>query len=123
MINHLPELKEISEHLTEVTFKDKEHIENRLMSLAVYKARVNDITPEAQYLYNEKLSDVTGAVPSKFPKTAGNSSLIKSYIESEMRDYSRVLAYCDRINSTVNRQSENLRSVLSSMKEEMRQIH
>lgn len=123
MIKYLDELRGISEKLKEVCHKDKASIENRLTGLAVYKARVNDITPEAQHLFNENLADVSEKITERFPKATGNSSLMKNFTQAEMRDYKRVMDYCERINSTIERQSENLRSVLSSIKAELQNLN
>lgn len=117
MEHYLTELKEISNSIMQMNFTDAlpGNIQDNLLELSSYKARVNDIKPEIQYLYDTKLGNIS-ANPDKLPAT-----FYKDWKENQMRDERRVLEYCDRINSTIERCSENFRSVLSSIKHELLQ--
>lgn len=114
---HLTELKQISQDVMSMDFSGAvpSTIQANLLELSSYKARVNDIKPEVQYLYDTKLGDVS-TNPKKLQMTT-----YKEWRDYEMRNERRVLEYCDRINSTIERCSENFRSVLSSIKHELLQ--
>ena len=111
----LKELREISEKVKALNYTDAMPgtLQTNLLELSSYKARVNDIKPELQYLYDTKLGEV-----SENPKKL-SATLYKDWKDSQMRNERRLLEYCDRISSTIERCSENVRSVLSSVKAEM----
>lgn len=120
----LTKLKEIAEQLTEKSrmFTKDIPAPNFLMEHLYYlnaiKSEVNELKPELQYQYDRKLADVTSEILTREKDNIkGNAAMIKNMIQGEMALEQRVLNFCDRINSTIERESENLRSILSSMKQ------
>jgi hypothetical protein len=124
-MNYQDELKNIANSLNGLNYSEDSPstLRQALLDLAGYKARVNNIMPELQYKYDFKLSEITEKILDKFENNVkGNSSYIKNYIESEMAVEKMTINIAERINSTIERMSENIRSVLSSITKELMSI-
>jgi len=123
ILEYIGELKSLSDLLTANGGYNPHVLMDKLAETAVIKARVNAILPEVQYLYDSELAAVTEKIINKFEDNLqGNSAYIKNYIQGEMKEYKRAMNYCDRISSTIERQSENYRSILSALKQEFANV-
>ena len=119
------ELTDISNKIAVIVTSDDnpQSIREALYSLAQYKARVNYLMPLVQKQHDFMLGIATDKVLKDFgEKLKGNSSFVKNYIQSEMTEERYTLNMCERISSTIERYSENLRTCLSSLKEELRNL-
>ena len=120
IIEYITELAKMSEFLKRKIDVNPQSIMEHLNHLAYTKSSVNQYMPDVQWLYDQKLAEVTTEILAKFEdKLQGNSSYIKNYIQGEMKDYRRASNFCDRVSSTIERQSENYRSILSQLKQEL----
>lgn len=114
MEEYLKELDSISKKLITLTeLKEVSDLRDSLLTLSSYKARVNDMIPNLQYLYDTKLGEVYN---QNCDKTA---TQLRYIVEYEMRNESRLLKIAERINSTIDLQSKNVITVVSSLKYEM----
>lgn len=114
----LRELKTISDDLKAVIPELPSEQKEYLLTLSNYKSRVNALSPEVNYLFDIELAKVTEDLLLEHKDSIkGNSSLIKSIISGKMARYQGLKDYVDRVNSTINLQSNNLRTVLSYEKE------
>jgi septation ring formation regulator EzrA len=125
MNNIEQELKQIESVILNFQYNDNDLSATReyLAMLSSYKARVNSIYPDAQLEYDRNLGKITEEIIQKFEgNIQGNSSYIKNYIQTAMRQQKYILNICERINSTIERASENLRTNLSSKKAELNNL-
>lgn len=91
-----------------------------MLYLSRAKAKINDLTPKLQYVYNEELAKVTEDIVKQYEKNLkGNSSYIKHLINGKMREFQFALDFTDRISSTINLQSDNCRTIISYLKQEL----
>lgn len=113
---HLAELKKISSEIIPLTeVSEFTALQSSLMQLSTLKARVNDLIPEIQWLLDDALAQAS----EKYKDLS--ATVYKDKIKGELKDYNRVMKFADRIGSTINRASENFRTVVSSMKHEYKQ--
>src|SRR5690242_14110948 len=115
---------QITQELESAPTKDNPAIVmDYLCLLSVHKASINKLIPEAQYLYDTKLGEVTEGILTEFnDKIKGNANLIKNLIANRMKDENRVMMFLERASSTIERQSNNYVTVLSYLKQEVNKL-
>lgn len=90
---------------------------NYLRELSEYKAELAELIPDVEHYYSEKLAEVTERIRAEFKGSEkGNASLMANKIKSEMREHQKLVSLADRINSTINFQGDNLRTIISFYK-------
>lgn len=117
-MNELQVLEALKELSNKLTLIPKEHdpiiLTQYLQNLAWMKAKLSPLMVHSQTLHDNKLSEVTEKILSEYKENIkGNSAFIKSIISGKMTDYTRLLNFAERINSTINLQSDNLRTIIS----------
>ena len=113
----LSEIQAISKQLIQVPEQPNAQ-RDYLVKLSSLKARVNDIKPEADNLYSKELATVTESILLNYKDNIkGNSALVKNMIQGKMATHQKLVDYVDRVSSTINLQSDNLRTVISFEKE------
>lgn len=95
---------------------------DRANALESYMALSGKLLADAKYRYNEVLHGVFIQAVKDGNSTRMQTSTLNKYIESLCKDYKYLVDWLDRINSSCVHQLDFSRTVLSKLKEEMRQL-
>ncbi|HRQ17735.1 MAG TPA: hypothetical protein PL085_11710 [Agriterribacter sp.] len=96
-------------------------VADRAASLEAYMALSGKLLADAKYHYNTAMnSDFINAI-----KTVSNltASIQKKYVDSICKDYQYLVDWCGRINAACTHQLDMCRSVMSTLREEMKQLN
>ena len=95
----------------------------RAGKLGQYLARSGKIWADAEYHYNQAVESALMQALKKAYEEKLSPSTINKYVEAMARDSRYLLRWAERVNRTCTHQLDAIRSVISSLKEEMRQIN
>ena len=87
-----------------------------LMDLSNLKWNISELTPKAKRAYNEKLAEVSEQVIKDYGDKKVTPSTLNGLIKGKLAQEQSIVDMCDRINSTINLQSQNLRTIISFKK-------
>lgn len=94
-------------------------VTDRAQKLEAYMALSGKLLADAKYNYNELLN---GEFLTAIKKTSNYpASVINKYIDTLCRDQQYLVDWCERINKACTHQLDMCRSILSTLREELRQ--
>lgn len=114
METYLKELEEMQNELKLLSSqKELSELRDNLHKLNSIKARVNELIPKIQYLYNSQIGDVCSKYSDK------SATVLKLMIESELKNEIRLSKMAERVSSSCNFIAKDLITIISSIKYEM----
>ncbi|MDR1122113.1 MAG: hypothetical protein LBM08_14540 [Dysgonamonadaceae bacterium] len=119
--NLYSEAKEIQSY-SEITVSDNpQEIVERMISLGVYIARTGKMLADAKYHLNEKRKDETMQLIERILSDKKLSAKVQnSLIDSISREEQYLVDWIERLNRSITHQMEEMRSLLSYEKENLR---
>lgn len=111
----IEEIQTISDQLRQVP-DDLGGQVNYLQNLCNLKWAISDILPQAKAMYNEKYAQVSEKVLNEYSDKKVAISVLTGIIKAGCKTEQKLVDMCDRINSTINLHSQNLRTIISFKK-------
>lgn len=87
-----------------------------LLDLTNLKWAISDLMPEAKKRYNEKYAEVSAKVIDEYKDKKIAITTLNGIIKGKCANEQKLVDTCERINSTINLQSQNLRTIISFKK-------
>ncbi len=87
-----------------------------LLDLSNIKWGISDIMPRAKMLYNQKYAEISADVIEEYKDKKIAITTLNGIIKGKCASEQKLVDICDRINSTINLQSQNLRTIISFKK-------
>lgn len=95
---------------------------DRANALESYMALSGKMLADAKYHYNDMLSSVFIQAVKDGNRERMSASTLNKYVDSLCKDYQYLVDWCDRVNRTCTHQLDFSRTMISKLKEEMRQM-
>lgn len=111
----IEELKTISDQIRQVPDDLGEQV-SYLLDLTNLKWAISDVMPKAKALYNEKYAEVSAKVIEEYSDKKIAITTLNGIIKGRCASEQKLVDICERINSTINLQSQNLRTIISFKK-------
>lgn len=111
----IEEIQTISDQMQQVPDDLGQQV-NYLQNLCNLKWAISDIFPKVKMMYNEKYAEVSEQVINEYADKKVAISLLTGMIKAGCKTEQQLVDMCDRINSTINLHSQNLRTIISFKK-------
>lgn len=87
-----------------------------LIDLSNLKWAIGELMPKANVRYNEKLAEISEQVIAEYKDKKIATSILNGLIKGKLAQEQKYVDMCNRINSTISLQSQNLRTIISFKK-------
>jgi len=109
------ELQTITDQIKQIPDDLGEQV-SYLLDLSNLKWAVSDLMPKAKALYNEKYAEISADVINEYSDKKIAITTLNGIIKGRCANEQKLVDMCERINSTINLQSQNLRTIISFKK-------
>lgn len=96
---------------------------NRAQTLEAYLAQSSKMLADAKYRHSEFLNTTFMQSIREAVRVNMSASITNKYIDSLCRDYKYLVDWCDRVNATITHELDFCRTLISKIKEEMKQLN